>query len=122
MKTQAQLRTELYSALYANTTLPNNIYWIGKPTITSTFPCIIYTFLDDIGGYAFSDGLVSEDVTVQLDVYVDLGDQANMDIIVNELKSVMYTIGYRNIGQSVEFLEADIQKIMRPTRWEKWNV
>ena len=122
MKTQAQLRTELYSALYNDTTLPNEIFWIGKPTITSTFPCIIYTFLDDIGGYAFGDGLVTEDITVQLDVYVDVSDKTNMDIIIQKLKSVMYGIGYRNIGMPIEFLEADIDKILRPTRWEKYNV
>jgi hypothetical protein len=122
MNTQAQLRTELYSALYDNVTLPNEIYWIGKPTLTSAFPCIIYTILDTTGGYAFQDGLVSEDFTVQLDVYVDLGDQTNMDIIVQKLKDVMFAIGYRNIGQPVEFIESDINKIMRVTRWEKINV
>lgn len=122
MKTQAQLRAELYNALKDDTTLPDEIFWIGKPTATDTFPCIIYSILNTVGGYAFQDGLVSEDFTVQLDVYTDVGADANMDTIVNRLNTVMESIHYRNIGGSIEFMDADINKIVRPTRWEKINV
>jgi len=122
MKTQAQLRAELYNSLKDDITLPDEIFWVGKPTVTDTFPCIIYLMLNTLGGYAFQDGLVSEDFTVQLDVYTDVSDGTNMDIIINRLNTVMESICYRNIGMPSEMFDADINKIVRPTRWEKINV
>lgn len=120
--TQAQIRTELYNALYNDTVLPNNIFWIGKPTATSDYPCIVYQFMSAIGGYAFQDGLNSEEIIIQLDIYTDTDDKTNMDTIMNQLDIAMGNIGYRNIAKTIETFLEDIQKIVRPTRWAKWNV
>ena len=122
MKTQAQLRTELYNALYNDTVITNNIFWIGRPTASSSFPCIIYSFLDTTGAYAFTEWLTSEKVIIQLDVYTGTKDKTSMDTTINRLNTIMGGLGYRNIGAVAEFFLEDIRKIVRPTRWEKWNV
>lgn len=122
MKTQAQLRTELYNALYNDTDITNNIFWLGKPTSTSSFPCVIYSFMSNIGNYAFQGWLTSEEIIIQLDVYTEPSDKTNMDLTINKLNSIMQSINYRNVGMSAEIFLEDIQKIVRSTRWEKYNV
>lgn len=124
MKTQNQLRAEIYNALYANSTLPNDIYWIARPTVINS-PIIVYNVLDTTGAYVYGSGAIvrsSEDFTVQVDIYVSPEEVNLMDSYMEAVKTVMETINYRNLGSPVEFFETDINKVVRPTRWERLNV
>jgi hypothetical protein len=122
MKITSELRTELFTALNASAILNNNILWSAQPKDVSSFPCLIYTFLNDIGSYVFGTGLTSEEIVFQIDIITEPSDKTNMDLIVTTLKSVMFGIGYRNIGIAAETLDEDIQKLIKPTRWERINV
>lgn len=127
MLTQLQLRTEVYNALIADTALTNiigtRLFWLSRPTSEDTYPLLIYKIFDSPADYAF--GLIpaiSEEFTFQIDVYTDPNDITNMDTIIERIKVIMTTIGYRNTSSPIEFLESTINKIIRPTRWERINV
>ena len=121
MKTQSQLRAAIYNALYNDTTLTNNIYWIGRPTVSNAFPCIVYSMIDTVGGYSF-EGRASELVQFQIDLYVDPSSAAVMDAQHEKIKTLMEGLNYRLMSSPAEFLDADINKVIRITRWEFINV
>jgi len=127
METQGQLRARIYNALLADsaltTIIDDRLYWIGKPVTTDTFPLLNYSILDTSGGYVFGQKSAnSEDYSIQIDVYTDPSDITNMDAIIARIKAVMTTECFREISSSIEFLEPDINKIIRPMRWETINV
>jgi hypothetical protein len=125
MYTQSQLRAEIYNALIADSTLPDRIYWIARPTINNTFPLLIYSILDVDTGYFFNDGNIergSEAFVVQIDLYVSTTDVTSMDSHIEAIKTVMEGLNYRKIDSGMEFYETDIDKLVRPTRWERYNV
>lgn len=129
MQTQNQLRTTVYDALLADTPLTNiigtRLNWIARPTAQDTYPLLVYKVFDTVGAYSFGDSAlntISEDFTIQIDAYTDPSDITNMDTIIERLKIVMVGLCFRNISSPVEFLETDINKIVRSTRWEIINV
>ena len=129
MQTISQLRAEVYNAINNDSTLTSligdRIYWLSRPTVKNVFPLISYSFFDTLGIYTFDSTGVNrsaDDIIFQTDIYTDPSDITSMDAIVERIKAVMNTIGYRNINSPIEFLETDINKIIRPMRWERFNV
>lgn len=126
MLTEKQITAELYNALTGDATLTNligdRLYWIARPTKDNTFPLIVYSKVDNIAGYAFGGSLQSDEGVVQLDVYTDPSEVNQMDDIVQAIKPIMQGLCYRNTSTPPQFLEADINKIVRPIRWERINV
>lgn len=121
MKTQSQLRSTVYNALLNSTAITNNIYWLSRPTVSNQFPCITYGVLDTTGSYAFC-GKQSELFQIQIDLYCDPSEITAMDTQFEGIKTAMEGAGYRLISSPAEFLEADINKIVRASRWEVVNV
>ena len=125
MKTLAELKAEVYNAIANDSTMQNYIngrlYWIGKISGKSTFPLITYMVMDESGIYSF-ESVSAEETTFQLNVYTDTTDIESMDNIIDRIKTLMHSIGYRLINAPIEFLDSDINKIVRPLRWEKFNV
>jgi len=77
------------------------------------------------GEYSFDPtgvNRVADNIIFQTDVYIVSGDITTMDGIVEQLKVVLNGLGYRNINSPIEFVEADINKVVRPLRWERYNV
>jgi hypothetical protein len=129
MQTLAQMKAEIYNALTNDSTMEgyvgSRVYWLGKVSGKSTFPLIDYKAFDEIGTYSFGGSGISYDgseATFQIDVYTGPDDVATMDNIIERLKTLMHGLGYRLINSPIEFVDAEVNKIVRPTRWEKWNV
>lgn len=129
MLTQGQLKDLVLDALAADTALTalvgQRIDWIGNTTEADIFPKIEYTVFDTDGSYAFGDSkleAVSEDYTFQLNIYADPNSSAVMDDIVERVKAVMVDLCFRNSLSPGEFLDDDINKVVRPMRWEYINV
>ena len=126
MKTEAQLRAEVYSELLANTDLTdvigNRLYWISRPTLENDFPLVTYSRLDGPSTYAFNHSVQSEAISFQFDIYVDTGKAEDMDSIVEAIKDSMENICYRLISTSPIFPETDINKNVKALRWERLNV
>lgn len=129
MNTIKQIRTEFYNAINNDATLTSlissRIYWINKITVSNTFPLITYQYFDTNGEYAFSDtgvDRVADNIIFQTDIYVDPQEVDQMDEIVEQMKVVLNAIGYRNINSPITFLDSDINKNIRPMRWERFNV
>ncbi len=129
MQTQAQLRATVYNALLGDTALVtiigDRLYTLGKNTLSEAtdFPLITFSFFDTSAEYAFGGSSArSEDIIFQLNVYTDPGKINQMDAIIERIKAAMTSINYRNISRPIRFLEEDIDKIVRPVRWEIINV
>ena len=117
MMTETQLRAEVYNALSTVT----NTYWLSKP-IKSDSPFIIYQILDSISEYSFGVSRSAEERTVQVDLYVDPESIVDGDNKLDAIKTAMESIDYRQVGSGAEFLETSINKIIKVTRWERYNV
>lgn len=128
MLTQNQIKTQIYNALNNDVALTalvaNRIYWIAKPTITDTFPLVIYKIIDTSGNYAFGDKQsISEEYTVQIDVYTSSSDVLTMDSIIDRVKTVMQTQCFRLIASPGIFIADGLDNIVvRPQRWDWINV
>ena len=129
MKTLAQLKAEIYNAITADVTMKTyvstRLYWISKVSGKSTFPLLTYQALDEIGEYTLGGSGINyegSDVTFQIDAYTDSDDGDTMDNIIDRLKTVMHGLDYRLINSPIEFLDSETHKIIRPTRWERYNV
>lgn len=118
MKTETQLRAEFYNVL--SSIVP--IYWLSKPTKTSVFPCAVYKILDASNEYSFGIVRSAEERAFQVDVYVDPNDIVNLDNKIDSIKSALEGIDYRQVGSQAEFLDSDLNKVIRVTRWERYNV
>lgn len=121
MNTQTQLRATVYNALKNSSTVTDNIYWLSRPTVKNDFPCIVYYVLDSFGQYNFC-GKSSEVVQMQIDLYIDPKKISTMDTQYEAIKTAMESINYRLISSPAEFVEEDINKIVRCSRWEIINV
>ena len=118
MKTETQLRSEVYTALVS--AVPT--FWLSRPTTTQTFPLAVYRRIAGEGEYSFGVVRSAEDVIFAVDLYVDPKNIVEMDNTLDTLKTAMETINYRQVGSDAEFLETDINKVVRVTRWERYNV
>jgi hypothetical protein len=118
MKTETQLRAEFYGAI--SSIVP--VYWLSKPIKGSAYPLATYMILDSTGLYSFGISRSAEERTFQLDVYAEPGGMATLDAKMELIKTALETIDYRMVGSQAEFIETDINKIVRVTRWEKYNV
>ena len=129
MQTQAQIKAQIYNALYADTTLPNEIYWTSQANFVS-FPCLTYEMLGGESEYAFGGSTIvrsSENTLIQINIYTDTGAMASMDTLHNQVKTVMEALNYMCIDSGQEFDgstqgEQTAGKIVRPTRWARVNV
>ena len=121
MRTQSQLKAEIYNTLLNDTILTNDIYWLGRPTVSNAFPLITYSSIDSYAQYSF-EARASEVVQFQLDLYVDTSAMAVMDAQYEQIKIVMEGLDYRLMSSPAEFLETTLNKIIRVTRWEIINV
>ena len=129
MQTIKQIRTEFYNTIINDVALQNliddRLYWINRVATNNIFPLITYKFFETNGMYTFDPtgvNRVGDDVIIQTDIYVEPGEIEQMDDIVEALKVALNAIGYRNINAPIEFFEADINKNVRPMRWERFNV
>ena len=121
MKSQATIRSDVYNALKNNITLTDRIYWLGSPSIHNTYPLVIYSLLDTRGDYSFC-GKLSELVQIQVDIYTDPSDIGTMDSYGDAVKEAMEGINYQLISSQAELYLPEINKVMRATRWEWYNV
>ena len=116
MKTETQLRAEFYNAVSAVLTL----YWLSKPS-SGTFPYATYQILDSTGVYSFGTNRSAEERTFQLDVYADPSAIVDLDTKMESIKTALEAIDYRMVGSQAEFLDSEIDKVVRVTRWERYN-
>ena len=85
-------------------------------------PLIVHQFLDTSGEYSFGIDLSAESVTFQIDLWADPSDITNMDAMYQAVKTIMNGLDYMNINSGIELIDTDITKVVRPTRWERYNV
>ena len=117
MKTETQLRAEFYNAISAIVTTS----WLSKPTKSSVFPLATYQLLDASGVYTFGIERVAEDRTFQVDLYVDVDDVVNGDNKLDLIKTALEALCYRQVGSQAEFLDSNLNKAIKVTRWERYN-
>lgn len=127
MKTQNQIKVEIYNALMGSTAITNivgdRVNWINKPDIADTFPLITFQLISVTGNYTLGNTfLSSEDYMIQITPYADHGDMLKMDTLVQAIKNVMHTLKWRMKPASGEFFDDTVKKILSPTRWEDFNV
>lgn len=128
MKTTTQLTTEFYNALTSDVDLQNlindRLYWISRVTIDNTFPLVTYQYIDAVGAYIMNDAVFAshDEVTVQFNVYVDPQDVSTMFEICDKIVSVMEGLKWRKLTTPPTFLEDNINKNVRPIRFEVLNV
>lgn len=117
MKTETQLRAEFYNAISA--IIP--LFWLSKPSATSSFPMATYQVLDDAGVYSFGTNVSAQDRTFQLDVYANPSEIVDLDNKIDSIKTALHAINYRQVGSQAEFLDSELNKVVRVTRWERYN-
>ena len=124
MNTVKQLRTEFYDAITTGLVglVSDRVYWINRVTVENTFPLITYQYFETSGEYTMGVTRVADDVIFQTDIYVDPQAINTMDDIVELMKTTLNAIGYRNINSPIEFFDTDTSKVIRPMRWERYNV
>ena len=127
MQTQGQMKAAVYNAVISNATInaiiSGRMQWLLKPTIAQTFPLMTYQRLDTSGSYVNNSSiqLSHEKVDMQIDIYTANGDIIKADTLHDALKVVMNGLGYMQIAGG-EFIDSDLQKVVRSTRWSGWNV
>ena len=117
MKTETQLRAEIYNALSPIVTL----FWLGKPT-KANFPYAVYQKIDNSGSYSFGIERSAELVVFQVDLYTEPSEIVAADNLYDSIKTAMESIVYRLTGGTPEFLEEKINKVIKVIRWERFNV
>ena len=127
MKTQLEIRTEVYNALTNSTDITdivgNRIYWVSRPTVEDLYPLIVYQFISMGGSYTLGNTfLSSEDFMIQTTIYDDPNNVTQFDNLVKAVKNAMNCIKWRNITSSCEITEYTINKVLMPLRWEDFNV
>ena len=116
MKTEKQLSAEFHTAV--NAVIPT--YWLSRPTkITGLFAT--WQILDSSGLYSFGINREVEDRTFQLDIYADVDDLENLEAKMDGVKTALEGINYRLQGSQADFLDSDLNKAVRVTRWERFN-
>jgi len=118
MKTETQLRAEVYNAITSIAT----VSWLSKPTTSDAFPLMTYQLLSSSSEYSFGVVRSAEDRAFQIDLYVAPDDIVNGDNKLDAIKTAMENIDYRQSGSTAEFLDTDLNKVIKVTRWERYNV
>jgi len=119
MKTETELRTEVYNALKVNVT---NVYWKGNPPVNPSYPSAWYSKLDNVGGYVFGTHLNSEEIQFQVEIITNVDDITGMDSTLEDVKTSMHSIKYRLFSAPNETFQTEDNKNSRITRWEIQNV
>lgn len=127
MKTQLEIRTEVYNVLTNSTEITdivgNRIYWVNRPTVEDLYPLIVYQFISMGGSYTLGNTfLSSEDFMIQTTIYDDPDDITEFDNLVQAVKNAMNGIKWRNVTSSGEITDDTINKVLMPLRWEDFNV
>jgi hypothetical protein len=117
MKTETQLRAEIHNVLSPVVTL----FWLSKP-IKTNFAYAVYQKIDNSGSYSFGIERSAELVVFQVDLYTEPSDIVVTDNLYDSIKTAMESIGYRLTGGTPEFLEEKINKVIKVSRWERFNV
>ena len=124
MKTDLQLKAEIYTALTTDATLTglisNRVYWFNPQG--QDFPMIAYSLLDVTAEYVLGGCMIlsHEYVDFQIDVYALFGQMTQLSQIVDRVKVLMMGKGYMMLPGNPELLESDrVQRIMR---WRCINV
>lgn len=118
MKTETQLRAEIYSALSGIITLS----WLSRPTKDQTFPLAIYKCLDTSNEYSFGINREAEERIFQIDLYISPSEVVLADTLTDSIKTAMEGLKYRMTGSQAEFLDSELNKVIKVSRWERFNV
>ena len=117
MKTENQLTEEIYNVLNAIT----NTFWISRPTSGQSMPFIVYKALNTEGMYSFGINREAEDRTYQIELYISPSEVVSACTLTDSIKTAMESLDYRLIPSQGDFLETEINKVVKITRWEKMN-
>ena len=83
---------------------------------------ISYNLVTGPSTYVLSNNSAEfDDYMFQIDIYTDPSKASEMDAIVARVKTVMESLSFMSMSGGNEFLEPDINKVVRPTRWEITN-
>lgn len=116
MKTEKQLSAEFHTTVQA--IIPT--YWLSKPkNITGMFAT--WQILDSIGVYTFDTDRSAEERTFQLDIYADPDSLETLEEKMDLIKTALEAINYRLQGSQADFLDAELDKVVRVSRWERFN-
>ena len=118
MKTETQLRAEVYNAI--SSIAPT--FWLSRPTLEQTFPLMVYTKLDISSDYSFGIDREAENHIFQIDYYDYPNAIVTLDNNLDAIKTAMESIDYRLIGSQQEFIHDTLNKVVKVTRWERYNV
>ena len=118
MKTETQLTAEIYNALNSIVSL----FWLSRPTLNQTFPLAVYKNLDISSEYAFGISRSAEERIYQIDLYVSPEQVVIADNLIDSIKTAMEGLNYRLTGSQADFIDSELNKIIKVTRWERFNV
>jgi uncharacterized protein (DUF1015 family) len=124
MKTDIQIKADLYTAITSNTTITNlvsnRVYWFNQQQ--NDYPMISYSMLDIASEYVLGGCVIlsNEYIDVQVDVWGKFKDMQAVSTIVDQLKISLNAIGFMMIPGNTEVLDGDV--IQRVTRWRYLNV
>lgn len=116
--TETQLRAEVYNALNAIV----DTYWLSRPTNDQAFPLIVYQKLDISTNYSFGITRQAENHVFQIDYYELPSEVVRADNNFDLIKTAMESLDYRLIGSQAEFVDDTLNKIVKVSRWERYNV
>lgn len=123
MKTDAQLKAEIYTAITTdtqlNTLIGGRLFWFSQKK--NTCPYMVYSVLDSNASYVLGGCVIMshEFIDIQIDTMVKFGDIQLLSDIIGRLKVVMSSIGWMMIQGNNEILEDDV--ITKFTRWRLIN-
>lgn len=120
MMNREQIKEEVFNALDTNANLtaliPGGLQQVGVKK-ASGFPQLVYNFFDDTGGYSFQTVKSFDTITIQTEVYADSPN--DIDKILDQVEITMTALCYRKIASPETMVDTDIDKNVRPVRWEK---
>lgn len=115
MKTESQLKTEVYTAISSIAAT----YW-SQSIKNKSLPFINYYLIDNLGEYSMGITREAESTIFQIDLYYSPKKQLSLDTAVELLKIAMENIGYR-LTNAPEFQNLELNAVVRTTRWERYN-
>lgn len=117
MKTETQLTAEIYNALDEIV----DLFWLSRPTIDQGFPLAVYKSIDVDSEYSFDVSREAELRVYQIDLYISPSEMVQADNLIDSIKTAMETLKYRQTGSQADFLDSDLNKVIKVTRWERYN-
>ena len=118
MRTETQLTAEIYNALAGIV----DLFWLSRPTIDQSFPLAVYKAIDTDTEYSFDVNREAEYRVFQIDLYTDPSEIVLADNLTDSIKTAMESLKYRQTGSQADFLESSLNKVIKVTRWERYNV